>query len=207
MAMLLRSLARNESTTVNDTTVIEDMKRYDDEVISRETYDEYLDCLDRIHLIEETPSFRPNVRSNLRIGKTPKRHLTDVSLAAAALRLNGKRLMKDLNTFGLFFESLCNHDLQVYCDSLGWNLFHYRDGRGHEIDAVIETDDGRWGAFEIKLGFGEVDAAAENLLKISRIFSEEGRAPSVLCVICGLTRFAYRRPDGVLVVPLTSLRP
>ena len=207
MTMLIKSLSRNESTVVSNETVKNDMRSYDDESISNDTYYDYSDCLDRIHLLEDTPSFKANFRSNVRIGKKPKRHLTDVSLAVAALGLNHKKLMGDLNTFGFMFESLCEHDLQIYAEHRGGRLFHYRDGRGREIDAVVETDDRRWGAFEIELGAGQIDDAAENLLKMNDFFNKEGCPPSLLCVICGMTTYAYRRPDGVRVIPITSLGP
>lgn len=207
MAMLLRSLARNESSLATNSRIMSDMKKFDNENIARETFDTYWDCLYRMHMIEDTPSFSPNVRSDARIGKAPKRHLTDVSLAIAALDLNEKILKNDLNTFGFMFESLCEHDLRIYTEHRGGRMFHYRDGRGREIDAVVETDDGRWGAFEIKLGAGQIDDAAENLLKMNEFFEKEGCPPSLLCVICGMTTYAYRRPDGVEVVPITSLGP
>jgi uncharacterized protein len=207
MKMLLRSLSRNESTLASDATVMKDMKRYDDETIAIETFYDYIDCLDRIHMLDETPSFRPNVRSDLRIGKTPKRHLADVSLAIAALGLNHEALKNDLNTFGFMFEALCEHDLRIYSESIGGKLFHYRDGRGREIDAVIETSDGRWGAFEIKLGPGQIDEAAKNLLSLKDLFEKENKQPSNLCVICGMANYVYQRPDGVFVVPITALRP
>ena len=160
-----------------------------------------------MHLINDLPGFSPNLRSDARIGKNPKRHLTDVSLAIASLNLNHEMLRNDLNTFGLLFESLCEHDLQIYVEHNGGHLFHYRDGRGREIDAIVEMSDGRWGAFEIKLGAGQIDSAAENLLKLDRFFREEGCPPSILCIVCGMTTYAYRRPDGVYVVPITSLAP
>ncbi len=207
MLMLLKSLSRNESTMVSDKKIMDDMKRFDDENISAVTYSDYVDCLYRVHLLADTPCFRPNVRSDMRIGKKPKRHLTDVSLAVSALGLTEEMLMNDLNTFGFMFESLCEHDLDIYADRLGGKLFHYRDGRDREIDAVIELGDKRWGAFEIKVGTGQIESAADNLIKISRIMEAEGTAPSVLCVICGMTRYAYRRPDGVYVVPITALAP
>jgi predicted AAA+ superfamily ATPase len=207
MKMLVRSLARNESTTVSNATLMRDMKVSDEENIAQETFADYMDCLDRIHLLDDVPNFRPNIRSEMRIGKAPKRHLADPSLAIAALKLTPKMLENDLKTFGFMFEALCEHDLRIYAESLGWNMYHYRDYNDREIDAVVETDDGRWGAFEIKLGPGQVDEAAKNLLKIKDLFEKEGHPPSILCVICGLTSFAYTRPDGVMVVPVTSLGP
>lgn len=207
MQMLIRSLSRNESTLAGNATIIRDMKSFDDENIAIETFYDYIDCLDRIHLIEDIPNFRPNVRSDIRVGKAPKRHLADVSLAVASLGLKHNTLMNDLRTLGFMFESLCEHDLGIYAEHNGWKLLHYRDGRGRKIDAVVETDDGRWGAFEIKLGSGQIDDAAENLLKMRDMFEKEGTPPAVMCVICGITPYAYRRPDGVYVVPITSLKP
>ena len=207
MRMLLRSLSRNESTVVSNETVKDDMKSYDDEKISNDTFYDYSDCLDRIHLLEDTPSFKPNFRSSVRVGKKPKRHLTDVSLAVAALGLNRENLMGDLNTFGFMFEALCEHDLQIYAESAGGTLYHYRDDSGREVDAVVEAEDGSWGAFEIKLGAGQIDGAAEHLLKMRDVFESRGGSPCVLCVISGLSNWAYQRPDGVFVVPITSLGP
>ncbi len=207
MWMLFRSLARNESTLASDSKLMKDMRTFDDESIAIETFYEYHDCLQRIHLIDDIPSFRPNVRSDMRIGKAPKRHLVDVSLAVSALGVTPEMLVDDLNTFGFLFESLCIHDLKIYAEHMGGRLFHYRDGRGREIDAVVELRDGRWGAFDIKVGAGQIDSAAENLLRIRDLMEKEGKPPSVMCVICGMTRYAYRRPDGVYVVPITSMGP
>lgn len=207
MKMLLRSLARNESTLASDAAVMRDMKKTDGESIAVETFYDYIDCLDRIHIIDETPCFRPNLCSDFRIGKTPKRRLADVSLAIAALNLDHEKLKNDPNTFRLMFESLCEHDLDIYAEHIGGKLFHYRDGRGREIDAVVETSDGRWGAFEIRLGVGQIEEAAKNLLKIKDLFEEEGKPPVSLCIICGMADYAYMRPDGVFVVPITALGP
>ena len=207
MTMLIKSLSRNESTVVSNESVKNGMRSYDDESISNDTYYDYSDCLDRIHLLEDTPSFKANFRSNVRIGKKPKRHLTDVSLAVAALGLNHKKLMGDLNTFGFMFESLCEHDLQIYAECAGGSLYHYRDDSGREVDAIVESEDGSWGAFEIKLGAGQIDDAAEHLLRMRDVFESRGNTPCVLCVISGLSNWAYRRPDGVFVVPITSLGP
>lgn len=207
MTMLLRSLARNESTMVSDAALMKDMKRFDDENIAVETYYDYTDCLNRIHLLDEVSSFRPNVRSEVRVGKSPKRHLTDVSLAIAALDLNRTKLKNDLRTFGFMFEALCEHDLRIYAEHLGGRMYHYRDGRDREIDAVVELPDGRWGAFEIKLGTDQVDEAAGKLLKLRNFFAGEGTVPCSLCVLSGMSDFAYTRPDGVSVVPIASLGP
>ncbi len=213
---VIRSLARNESTLATNDRIHKDTgipigdADTDDgfvPLVSYNTVMDYLDVFDRLHLIENQPAFDPNIRSSSRVGKAVKRHLTDPSLAVAALRIDKERLKNDLKTFGFLFESLCERDLQIYSRAIGGELFHYRDSRGEEIDAVIEMPDGRWGAFEIKLGGNQVDDAARNLLRIGEKMNAEGNGPSVLCVICGLMDHAYRRDDGVYVVPITSLRP
>lgn len=208
MRMLLKSLARNESTAVSNNTLIRDMSDIDDEPISRQTLSEYLDVLRRLFIIEELPAFNPNLRSSVRVGKSPKRRFTDPSLAIAAMEATPGMLMNDLNTFGFLFESLCIRDLSVYAESFGGRLYHYRDSEGREIDAVVEFPDGRWGAFEVKLGADRIDEAAENLLKIDELTSRDPKSkkPSVLCVICGIISAAYKRDDGVYVIPITALK-
>ena len=207
MLSLIKSLARNESTVASKTTLKKDMKDIDEETISDVTLTEYLDCLERIFLIDNQPAFSPNVRSPMRFGKSEKRHLADPSLAVAALGMNEEKLFNDLNTFGFIFEALCEHDLRIYAEASGGRMYHYRDGKDNEMDAVVEMHDGSWGAFEIKLGADKIDDGAKNLLRISKLLAGNGAAtPKVLCVICGMTKYAYRRPDGVYVVPITALR-
>jgi len=206
MRALVRSLARNESLVSSDAALIEDVKKAGSETLAPETMNEYLDCLRRVHIIEETPNYRPDIVSDFRIGKKPKRRFTDVSLAISALGMDHNHLMADTQAFGPMFESLCEHDLQVYAESIGGKIFHYRDGRKREIDAVVEVGR-KWAAFQIRVGASEVDKAAEGLLAISKAMGEKGHSPDILCVICGMTRWAYRRPDGVYVVPITSLGP
>jgi len=208
MRALIRSLARNESTTVSKSTLAKDMTDADDETASFPTLSDYLDVLGRLYVIEEQPAFNPNLRSSLRVGKTPKRRFTDPSLAIAALEATPEMMIGDLNTYGLMFESLCMRDLGIYAESFGCRLYHYRDGDGREVYAVVELPDGRWGAFEIKLGIDRIDAAAEGLLKINELTygNNKSKGPAVLCVICGLSSAAYRREDGVFVIPITALR-
>lgn len=136
-------------------------------------------------------------------------HLTDPSLATASLGMTADRCRNDLNTFGFIFESMCERDLEIYSQSFGANLLHYRDFNGVEIDSVVEMPDGRWGAFEIKLGHRQVDDAAGNLIAVSDMMEsrKKGSGPSVLCVICGTEKMAYRREDGVYVVPISLLGP
>lgn len=207
MMLLLRSLARNESTLASNATLRRDMREFDDDDISDNTVSEYLAVLGRIFAIYEQPAFNPHMRSSVRVGKKPKRHLADPSLAAAALNATPARLMGDLETFGFLFEALCERDLMIYAQAAGGSLFHYRDALNREIDAVVELPDGRWGAFEIKLGANQIDAAAESLLALKKDMENDPRAkpPTIMAVVCGLTSFAYTRPDGVMVVPITAL--
>lgn len=204
---LIHSLGRNESTIVSNSTLRKDMAAYDETEIDSNTIAEYLDIFNRLFLLDEQPAFAANLRSSRRVLKSPKRHFADVSLAVAALEATPEMLLGDLRTFGFLFEALCEHDLRIYAEANQGHLFHYRDEKDNEIDAVVELPDGRWGAFEIKLGTNQIDAAAKELIKLRDIMAKEGTAPSVLCVICGMTNLAYTREDGVLVLPITALQP
>ena len=208
MRLLLRSLARNESTTATDKTLINDIKAIDDEDIDRNTVMAYMDIFRRLFLTDNQPPFSSNIRSSVRIKQAEKRHFSDPSLACALLQATPDSLLHDLETLGFLFEALCERDLKIYAESFGAKLYHYQDYRNQEIDAVIELPDGNWCAFEIKLGANQIDAAATNLLKInSQIEADpKGTSPTVLCVLCGMSNAAYRRPDGVFVVPITALK-
>ena len=206
MMALIKSLARNESTTASDTTIARDMSENDGERISEATLSDYKSALERLHLVWYQRSFDPNFRSPVRVAKKPKRHLADPSLAFSALGLTVDSAINDLKTFGFIFESMCERDLLIYAEANGGELMHYRESDNKEVDAVVELPDGRYGLFEIKLGMHEVDDAAENLLEMRSKFEEKGgRVPQVLCVVCGVCGAAYRRPDGVYVVPITRL--
>lgn len=207
---LIRSLARNESTIATKKTLCSDMRENpEDSIISPNTLDDYLSVLDALHFTAFQPAFDPNMRSSVRVGKTPKRHLVDPSLVCSALHSDVDQYIDDLNSFGYLFEALCVHDLRVYSSVIGGAVKHYRDGNGNEIDAVVELPDGRWGAFDIKTGANEIDAGARSLLAVSEKIQNQpnGRLPTFLCVICGMTDAAYVRPDGVYVVPPTVLSP
>lgn len=206
--MLLRSLARNESTYATKASIVRDMNEFDGDSVSEVSITHYLEILDRMFLVNDQPAFNPNYRSSVRVGRTKKRHLADPSLAVAAMYLNSEKLLGDLNTFGFIFEAMCVRDLDVYASCFGGTVSQYRDDKGREIDAVVEMPDGRWGAFEIKLGAHQIDSAADNLIGIREYMAERGaRTPDVLCVICGLSQAAYCREDGVYVVPITALKP
>lgn len=207
--LILKSLARNEATTVSDSSILNDIApQGGEEGICRNTLTRYLSALNRLFIFYNQPPFSPSVRSSLRVKVAEKRHFSDPAMAAAILNLTDKKLLSDLNTFGFLFEALAEHDLRIYARSFGGELFHYQDYRNNEIDAVIELEDGDWCAFEIKLGAKEIEEGAQSLLKVSRDIEESGgKNPKVMCVISGLSNAAYRRPDGVFVVPLTALRP
>lgn len=205
--LLLKSLARNESTTVTNSTLKNDIKEIDNEDIDVDTLSSYLDAFDRLFLLDNDEPFSTNIRSSVRVKQAEKRHFADPSMACALLNITEDKLINDLETFGFLFESLVIHDLKVYADSFNAKCYHYQDYQNKEIDQVIELEDGSWCAFEIKLGANQIDNAAKNLINIrDSILKDNGKAPSTLCVICGLTTAAYKRPDGVYVVPITALK-
>ena len=207
MELLLRSLARNEATTVTNKKLKNDIKEIDDEDIDVETVSAYLDVFQRLFLTDNQKPFEAKLRSSIRIKQAEKRHLSDPSLAAALLNATPEMLLNDLNTLGFLFEALCERDLKIYAESFDAELYHYQDYNNNEMDAVIAMPDGKWCGFEIKLGANQIDMAAENLIKIkNEIKASGGTAPDSLCVICGLSNAAYQRPDGVFVVPITALR-
>lgn len=207
MELLLRSLARNEATTVTNKKLKNDIKEIDDEDIDVETVSAYLDVFQRLFLTDNQKPFEAKLRSSIRIKQAEKRHLSDPSLAAALLNATPEMLLNNLNTLGFLFEALCERDLKIYAESFDAELYHYQDYNNNEMDAVIAMPDGKWCGFEIKLGANQIDMAAENLIKIkNEIKASGGIAPDSLCVICGLSNAAYQRPDGVFVVPITALR-
>ncbi|MDR1187993.1 MAG: DUF4143 domain-containing protein [Bifidobacteriaceae bacterium] len=204
--LLMRSLARNESSEAGMTTVRADMAA-DDGRLSTNTISVYLEALRRLYVVDDQEAWTPAVRSKAAIRTSPVRRYCDPSIAAALLGLTPEKLMVDFNTFGLLFESLCVRDLRVYADAAGAGVFHYRDARGLECDAIMELPDGRWGAFEVKLDAGREDQAAATLLSVQRLVrSQHGGPPAFLAVLTG-KGYAYRRPDGVYSVPITALRP
>ena len=208
MKLLLRSLARNESTTVTNKTLRNDIKAADDEDIDANTVTAYLDIFKRLFITDNQQPFSVGMRSSVRIKQAEKRHFSDPSLACALMKATPSTLLSDLETLGFLFEALCERDLKIYAESFGATLYHYQDYSGKEIDAVIEMPDGQWCAFEIKLGANQIDAAAEGLLKLRNDFASDqrGNPPAVLCVVCGLSNAAYRRQDGVFIVPITALK-
>lgn len=206
--LLLRSLARNESTTATNRSLKNDVKEKDDEDIDVDTIASYLDIFSRLFLIENQQPFSSKIRSSVRVKQAEKRHFADPSLAAALLGATEEKLLGDLNTLGFLFEALCERDLRIYADAFGGQLYHYQDYQNREVDAVIQFPGGEWCAFEIKLGANQIDEAAAVLVKLKNDIAKEpgGIPPKVLCVVCGMSNAAYKRADGVYVVPITALR-
>jgi predicted AAA+ superfamily ATPase len=201
---LISSLARNVATPASVAALTADANGADGTFLA-ETIGTYLGALDRLMVIEDLPAWKPELRSRARLRATPIRHLSDPSLAAAALNANAARLLREINWMGFLFESLVVRDLRVYAQTLDGRLFHYRDNNGLEADAVIEMPDGRWAAYEIKLGShpAVVDEAASDLLKLKALVS--GGEPVALAVITG-TGYTFTRPDGVLQIAVGALR-
>lgn len=205
--LLLRSLARNECTCASDLSLLNDIGETENESLGRNTVTKYLESLNRLFLFNNQKPFSPNFRSSLRVKQMEKRHFSDPAMACALLNLTSTKLLQDLNTFGFLFESLVERDLDIYSQSFGGKLFHYQDYKNNEMDAVIELEDGEWCAFEIKLGAKRIEEGAKNLIKVSsEIAKSGGKPPKIQCVICGLSNAAYRRADGVYVVPITALK-
>lgn len=209
---LLRALGRAESNMTFKSNLKRVMEEYSEDNLnaspaSIDTISDYLDCFNRLFLLEDQPYFENKLRSSVKALKNPKRHFADPSLAVAAIDASHEMLMQDLNTFGYLFEALCIRDLRIYADYHGTSVYHYSDEDNNEADAIIQLNDGRWGMFEIKVGFNQVDAAANGLISLKEKFYRETKSePAFLCVICGMSMAAYKRPDGVFVVPVTALK-
>jgi len=202
---LLRSIARNVATLVDNTTFERDIKKHEDADLSRPTIIDYLDTLSKLMVFEEQPAFNTHIRSANSLRKSPKRHFCDVSLAVAALKLNKEALMNDLKYCGFLFESLAYHDLKMYAQANDAEISHYRDSTGLEIDAIAQQSGGAWAAFEVKLGIGMIDEAAQNLLKLSRVIDNTRFSkPASLNIITG-AGMSYTRPDGINVISIASL--
>ena len=206
--LLLRSLARNEATMAGIATIRRDITEADGIEIDERTLSAYINAFDRLFVTENIRPFSPSLRSGIRIKQAEKRRFCDPSIAAALLKATPARLERDLNTLGLLFESLVLRDLLCYAEAFGASVFHYRDYEDREADAVIEMPDGEWTAVEVKLGVNQEDDAARNLLNLRRrIVAKGGHPPQSLAVIVGLSSAAYRRPDGVYVLPISALKP
>ena len=209
MLMLLKSLARNEATIASKRTLLNDIEQYENEnelIESRSTIDDYLNVLNRLHIIQDQIAYSENYRSPARIGKSVKRHFTDPSLACACLDLTKDKLINDLRTFGFMFEALVERDLRIYMDYLNGKLYHFRDNvTGLEADSIIEFNDGEYAIIEIKLGYNEVENAKKNL---KNIYTNMVKKPKFMCIIVGFTDIIAKDPEtGIYIVPITALKP
>jgi predicted AAA+ superfamily ATPase len=203
---LLASLARNVATHAAATTLAKDTGGADGP-LKDDTVREYLGALERLMVVEDQPAWSRHLRSKHRLRTAPKRHFVDPSLAVAALRATPDRLLGDLNLLGFLFESLVVRDLRVYAQAADAQVSQYRDSGGLEVDAILETGDGRWIALEVKLGQGQIDAAAVSLTRFAeRIDTASCGSPALLGVVVA-TGYGYRRKDGVAVIPIGALGP
>lgn len=205
---LMRSLARNQGQQAANTMIAEDMKSGDGTVVDQETVASYIAALKKIFVVEDMPAWNPNLRSKTAIRSSDTRYFVDPSIAVAAIGAGPSDLTADLKTMGFLFETMCVRDLRVFTDTLNGQVYHYRDKKGLECDAVVHLRNGSYGLIEIKLGGDQLIEDGAKSLKTLRekIDTEKMKAPSFLMVLTGLGNYAYRRTDGIYVVPLGCLR-
>ena len=205
---LMKSYARNQGTQTPYTVLRDDILANDSESLTEDTVYSYTNALRKIFVIEDMPAWNPNLRSKTAIRTSDTRYFTDPSIATASLGLGPNDLVKDLNTMGLFFETMCVRDLRVYAESLDGEVYHYRDKSGLECDAVIHLRNGSFGLIEIKLGGDHLieEGAASLKAFSSKIDTKKMKEPAFMMVLTGTGKYAYRREDGVYVVPVGCLR-
>jgi predicted AAA+ superfamily ATPase len=203
--LLLRSIARNIATQASIKTLLDDVEATETS-ISDKTVAAYLNALRRIFVIEPMPAWSPSVRSKTAIRTSPKHHFVDPSIATAVMRMNTGSVLSDFAYFGFLFESLCVRDVRIYAQYNDGDVLHYLDKSGLEADMIVQLHDGRWGAIEVKLGNKQIDEAAGNLLKLkNKVDAGRMKEPSFLMVLTG-GLFAFKREDGILVVPIGCLK-
>ena len=205
---LMRSFARNQGTQISNTMLRDDIISNDTESLNEDTIASYINALKNIFVVEDMAAWNPNLRSKTSIRTSETRYYVDPSIAVAALGIGPKDLTNDLNTMGLLFETLCVRDLRVYAESIGGTVLHYRDKSGLECDTVIHLKNGRYGLAEIKLGGQKlIEEGVKNLQSLSnKIDTSKIPAPSFLMIIIGIGEFAYRREDGIFIVPIGCLK-
>lgn len=206
---VLRAYARNIAQGVSIEKIRNDVIDNDDKSFSQVTLYNYLKFLNRIFLLDDSSAWNPNLRSKVAIRTTDTRYFVDPSIGAAALGIGPSDLVNDLETFGFFFENMCVRDLKVYAESLDGQIYHYRDGNGLECDAVLHLRNGSYGLIEIKLGSDKaIEEGAKNLLKFDNILdTSKMKKPSFKMILVGKGNYAYRREDGIDIVPITCLKP
>lgn len=206
MNAVLKSISRNISTNVSKTTILDDVKNEFASEISRPTLDDYLNTLEKLYILEYVPATNLNLRSKTPLRVSPKLELVDPSLVIASLNLKREDLVKDLNFTGFIFENMCMRDLKIYAEAIDARLSFYRDKNDFEIDCILETRDGKWGAIEIKLGAGEIPSAVENLNKFKeKVDIEKYGNPTFLMVLTGAD-YSYKRDDGIYIVSIGNLK-
>ena len=205
---LMRSYARNQGAQTAYTVIRDDIVANDSESLTEDTVYAYTNALRKIFVIEDMPAWNPNLRSKTAIRTSDTRYFIDPSIATASLGLGPEELIKDLNTMGLFFETMCVRDLRVYAESIDGQVYHYRDKSGLECDTVIHLRNGSFGLIEIKLGGDKLIEEGAETLKAFRdkIDTTKMKTPSFLMVVTGTGRYAYKREDGVYVVPIGCLK-
>ena len=209
LKMIVKSYARHIYTEAAISTIIADVRQSNERTMDPKTFDDYMEALKDLYLIEDMPAWNPNIRSKTSIRSTPTRHFIDTSIACRALNIMPDNLLRDLESFGLFFEDMAVRDLKIYASTLGGEVLHYRDNAGLECDAVVHLEDGRWGAIEIKLGGDELIKAGAASLKALKAKIEEKsdeKSPSFLMVLTAVGG-AYQREDGVYVASINYLKP
>jgi len=206
MGNLIKSLARNVASEVAVTVLAADAGGSENP-LSRNTVASYLNVLDRLMITEDQPAWAPHLRSKAKLRSASKRHFVDPSLAVAAMSTSSKGILADMNLLGFLFESMVIRDLRVFAQAINGQVLHYRDNNGVEVDAIVQLLDGRWAAFEIKLGVGQIEEAAEKLKKFASIIdTTKSGKPAILGIICG-TGFSYMRPDNIAVISIGALAP
>ncbi len=206
---IMRSYARHQGTQANISTILADISANEPQNVSDEAVNAYLTALRKIFVIEDMPAWNPNLRSKTAVRTSDTRYYVDPSIGVAALGLGPKDLMDDLKTFGLFFETMCVRDLRVYADALDGTVYHYRDKNGLECDAVLHLTNGYYGLIEIKLGGGSlVEEGAKTLTRLTNIIdTTRMKAPAFRLILTGVGDYAYKRTDGIYVVPIGCLKP
>ena len=206
---LIRSYARHVGTQSTLETIRQDMLSNQDDTFDQVTLYSYLDALRKIFVLEDSPAWNPNLRSKTPTRTTDTRYFSDPSIATAALGVGPNDLLDDLNTMGFLFENLCVRDLRIYADYLDGTVYHYRDKNGLECDAVVHLRNGNYGLIEIKLGGDKlIEEGAQNLKDLaSKIDTKNMSKPAFMTVLCAQAPFAYKRNDGVYVIPIDTLRP
>ena len=209
LRMILRSYARHISSQAAVSTLIADVRQSNERTMDTKTFDDYMEALKDLYILEDMPAWNPNIRSKTSIRSTPTRHFTDTSLACCALGISPDDLLHDLQSLGLFFEDLAVRDLRIYAETLGGEVLHYRDNAGLECDAVVRLPDGRWGAVEIKLGGDELVEAGASSLKLlkTKIEEKSNEPPPAFLLVLTAVGGAYQRQDGVYVAGINLLKP